>query len=114
MFIMSVIDTVRKLIKKYPMIKEVYTYGEYAFFYNPDGKPRGRYFCTVKKENLFNWPMNKERFINFYGKLPKGPHEFNDRRRPHEHYAWMQWMTLENPSEKEIEKCLIEAFERIK
>jgi len=111
---MSLVEKIRKAVKNFPHTHELKTYGENAFFYNPGKKPRGKYFCTVKKGNLFNYPADKDKFYAEYGKIPRGTHTFGGRIRPHEHYAWMQWMTIENPTEEEICDCLEEAFNRTK
>lgn len=108
-------DIVRKVLADYPHINEIDTWGETAFFYNPNNKPRGTYFCAVKYGNWFNYAGNKKKFIDTYGRIERGTNDFTHmgRIRPHEHYAWIQWMTIEDPTEEEVKQALADAWERI-
>jgi hypothetical protein len=113
------------LLKTYPGLSTINTWGEISFFYNPDGmRPRGTYFCTIKekdgendkasglnRENTFrfNFGISKDTFIKVFGKPPRrpskggvveGPYDFmkTDILQPHPVYGWMNWVAIINPT----------------
>jgi hypothetical protein len=43
--------------------------------------------CTVKYGNHFNYASDKQGFLQKYGKIARGTHQFDGRVKPHEHYA---------------------------
>lgn len=110
---METADRIRRILRDYPHINEVETWGETAFFYNPDGKPRRTYLCTVKYGNHCSYASGKQGFLQKYGKIASGTHQFDGRVKPHEHYAWMQWMTIIDPTNAEARAAIKEAFTRI-
>ena len=109
----GLVERIRIILQDYPHINELETWGETAFFYNPDAKPRGKYLCTVKYGDHSNYAANKQAFIEEHGKIERGTHAFGGRVKPHEHYAWMQWMTIIDPTVEEARLAIQEAFARI-
>ena len=114
------------ILKKYSNINKIEAWGETSLFYNPGKLKRGIYFCTFKikdgpndkDSNLnrkntfrFNFQISKENFIKFFKKIPKRSqkntgfnYEVIDQLTPHPVYAWMQWVSIINPSILSIKK----------
>lgn len=109
------------------------SWGETAFFYNPDNRLKnGTYFATIKEKDGENdsasdltarglWRLNigiqKATFIALFGSPPKrpgkgmtieGPWDFTarDMIMPHPVYGWMSWVAVIAPSQETWQTCL--------
>ncbi len=114
-------------------VKPKSSWGETSLFYNPQNiLPNGVYFCTIKekngdndkssdlsRKNIFRLSIGipKDDYIAIFGDKPKRPekggvvdtgHDFTqiDALMPHPIYAWMSWVCILSPSQKNIEKIL--------
>ena len=121
------------LLKTFPDIKMIDTWGECSFFYNPGNlSPRGTYFCTIKekdgdndkaselnRENVFrlNFGIKKTTFLERFNQIPKRPskggiiegsYDFTqlDTLYPHPVYGWMCWIAILNPSQSSWNKII--------
>ena len=109
----------------------VESWGERGIFYNPNGVlKRGVYVLTIKekdgnndkasllnRDNVYrvNVGLRKQTFIERFGYIPERPsagkivkmnYDFTilDTIIPHPVYAWMGWVCVLNPSDKNFEE----------
>lgn len=123
----------RELLARFGDVHPKASWGETAFFVNPDGKlPSGSYFVTLKekdgendrasnldRDGIFrlNFGPGRKAFTDRYGAPPQrpgkggiieGPWDFSQTGRlmPHPVYGWMSWMCILNPSRKAFAEIL--------
>lgn len=107
------------------------SWGESAFFYNPDNLlPNGVYFATLKehdgendkashldREGIYRLSIGvpKDRYRELFGEKPKRPLKGGivdidcdftacDIVQPHPIYAWMSWVAILSPSHAKFEE----------
>ncbi len=112
-------------------VKPKSSWGETSLFYNPKNElPNGVYFCTIKendgendkssklsRENIFRLSIGipKETYHSLFGEKPTRPdkggivntgHDFTQENvlMPHPIYAWMSWVSILSPSEKNFKE----------
>ncbi|MCC5814268.1 MAG: hypothetical protein JJT78_05890 [Leptospira sp.] len=115
-------------MKEYPGVIVLDAYRERSIFYNPNGtKPKGIYFATIKesdgpndksshldREGVYRLSIGigKKKYQEIFGKIPDRPTkggvvnidiDFQEIRKltPHPIYAWLGWVCINNPEEKE-------------
>lgn len=120
------------LLQHFADVNPLNSWGERSFFLNPGNKlKRGTYFATIKnqdgehdqasnlnREGIFrlNIGISKNAYLSLFHTLPKRPNKgcviegnFNFQQinqiLPHPIYAWMGWVCILNPDEKNFEQC---------
>ncbi len=126
----EIIDIIQK---RYDGIVCKKAYGETAIFYNPENLLKnGVYFCTIKendgpndkasklyREGVYriNVGVTKEEFIKLFyvvpkrplkGEVIKGHYDFTAKNTviPHPIYAWMSWICILSPEDKQFNEFL--------
>ena len=126
------------LLTTFEGLREIDSWGETSFFYNPDNiGPRGTYFFTIKEKNgnndkassldrkgvfRLNFGISKATFLKMFSSIPKRPakggiiegeYEFTDldSLTPHPVYGWMCWVSILNPSKDSFEQIKSLIFE---
>ncbi len=117
------------LLKNYPGLKVMDTWGETTLFDNPDHLlKRGIYFCTLKNHDgandkashlyradvfRLNFGLSTKTFTSLFHAIPKRPgkggviegnYDFQclDTLTPHPIYGWMSWVSILNPSPESL------------
>ena len=108
------------------------TWGELAFFYNPNRRlKRGAYFATIKQKDgehdrasrldrpgvyRLNFSVPKPDYIERFGSLPSRPGKGGvicgdwdftvlNQLTPHPVYGWMGWVSVLSPTAETFERC---------
>ena len=127
-------EILNHITKRYPDTVVLSAWGEKAVFYNPKNKlKRGVYFATVKeKDGVHDKASNLNRpnvyrlsigiprdvYLQMFKRVPMRPHKGGvvetgndftslDVFLPHPVYAWMGWITINNPSEGRLTEILM-------
>lgn len=130
---MTIEEVKEIIINRYHGLVPINTWGETSYFYNPGLLlKRGTYFITIKEkdgENDSSSNLNragvyrlscgtaKKDFENLFKLKPKrpnkggvieGPYKFDKLNiiTPHPVYGWIGWISVLNPSKKNLEEFL--------
>ncbi len=133
---MSVVEVTPSVISTYLLetfkdLREMDSWGETSFFYNPGSiSPRGSYFCTIKEKDgendkasilhrdgvfRFNLGISRKTFLDLFNVIParplkggiiEGNYHFSelDILTPHPIYGWMCWVAISCPSTQSFER----------
>lgn len=130
-------EIVLQLKKSFSSLVVIESYGETSLFYNPEKKrPRGTYFCTVKRKDGPNdkaseldrngvfrvsFALPKDIYQEQFGSPPARGEATNthsnftalNKLTPHPVYAWMRWVQILSPSPakfKQLQPFLKESY----
>lgn len=121
------------IVSRFPGVIAKISWGETAFFYNPDHSlPNGAYFCTIKDHDGKNDGASKldrqgvfrvaiglpsDTYVGLFGAKPSRPqkggvvdtgHDFTrvNELMPHPIYAWMGWVQMLSPAKRRFADIL--------